>query len=92
MNLAIERAHLADHHRLEGDARLPHAPRRAPKYLRRLASDDQQNRLLGRRLVDLALPRHPAIAQHHHPIGDLEYLIEPMRDVDDADAAIAQAA
>ena len=40
----------------------------------------------------MAFPGHPAVAQHHHAIGDLEHLIEPMRDVDDADPAIAQTA
>ena len=92
MELAIDRSDLPDHDGLEDHARLPHAPRRATKDLRRLAPDDQQDHLLRRRLVDPALPGHPAVAQHHHAIGDLEHLIEPMRDVDDADPAIAQAA
>ena len=70
----------------------PMRRRRAAKDLRRLSPDDQQDHLLGRRLVDPALPGHPAVAQHHHAIGDLEHLIEPMRDVDDADPAVAQAA
>ena len=92
MELAIDRSHLPDHDGLEDHARLPHAPRRATKDLRRLAPDDQQDHLLRRRLVDPALAGHPAVAQHHHAIGDLEHLIEPMRDVDDADPTIAQAA
>ena len=33
-----------------------------------------------------------AVAQHDHAIGDLEDLVEPVRDIDHADAAVAQPA
>ena len=55
--------------------------------LRRLAADDQQDRLVGRRLRDDALAGDLAVAQHDHAVGDLEHLVEPVRDVDHADAA-----
>ena len=31
-----------------------------------------------------------AIAEDHHPIGDLEYFVEPVADIDDADATLLQ--
>ena len=92
MKLAVDRSHLPYHDGLEDHARLAHASRRAPKDLRGLSPDDQEDHLLRRRLVDLALACHPAVAQHHHAIGDLEDLVQTMRDVDDADPPVAQAA
>ena len=41
----------------------------------------------GRRLADPALADDPAVAQDDHAVGDLEHLVEPVRDVDHADAA-----
>ena len=38
-----------------------------------------------------ALAGDAAVAQHDHAVGDLEHLVEPVRDVDHADAAGAQA-
>ena len=39
---------------------------------------------------DRAVEDGPAVAQDLHPIGDLPHLVEPMGDVDDGHAAVAQ--
>ena len=78
--------------------RLKRQPRRAlalggsAEHLRRLAPDDQQDRLVGRRLRDDALAGDAPVAQHDHAVGDLEHLVETVRDIDHADAARAQPA
>ena len=65
---------------------------RPAEDLRRLAPDDQKDRFVRRRLRNLSLARDAPVAQHDHAVGDLEHLVEPMRDVDHADAASAQSA
>ena len=65
---------------------------RSAEDLRRLAADDQQDRLVRRGFAHEALARDAAVAQHDHPIGDFEHLVQPMRDVDHPDAASAQSA
>ena len=65
---------------------------RATEDLRRLAPHDEKDRLVRGRLRDLSLPRDAPVAQHGHAIGNLEHLIETVRDVDHRDAASAQSA
>ena len=90
MQRAVHRPHRPDRHPLEAQPRLAFSPRGPAEYLRRLAPHDEQDGLLGHRLADAPLARDLAVAQDDHPVGDLEHLVEPMRDVDHADAARAK--
>ena len=53
---------------------------------------DQQLHQLGLRRVGRGDAGDPPVAHHRHPVGDLRHLLEPVRDVDDADAARAELA
>ena len=75
---------------IEDEPRRSFVPRRPPEHLRRLAADDEQDAFLGRGLAHAALADDAAVAQDHHAVGDLEHLVEPVRDVDHPDAAGAQ--
>ena len=86
MQRAVHRPHRPDRHPLEAQPRFAFPPGGPAEYLRRLAPHDQQDGLLGHRLADAPLARDLAVAQDDHPVGDLEHLVEAMRDVDHADA------
>ena len=52
---------------------------------------DVAHELLGRKLRDRGIAGHvAAVAQHGHGIGQPEYLVEPVGDIDDTDATRAQ--
>ena len=65
-------------------------PRRPFEHLRRLAANNEQDRFLGARLRDDAFADDPTIAQDDHTVGNLEHLVEPVRDVNHADAPRAK--
>ena len=90
--VAVDGADRLDHDRSQGEPRRAVAIGRAAEDLRRLAPDDQQDRLVRRGLRHLPLPRDAPVAQHDHAIGDLEHFVETVRDVDHRDAARAQPA
>ncbi len=53
---------------------------------------DQQAHEFGLRRVRGGPPRDRPVAHHRDPVGDPRHLLQPVRDVDDADAASAQLA
>ena len=91
VQLAVDGADRIDHKAIEFEPRRALAFRRPAENLRRLAADDEQNRFVGRRFLHDAFARDASVAQNDHPVGDLEHFVQPMRNVDHADAAIAQA-
>ncbi len=52
------------------------------------AADDHLDQLVRPGVGDLLLADQPAVAQHGDAIGDAEDLVEAMRDIDHADAAL----
>jgi hypothetical protein len=90
MDLAIDRPHLANDDICHFEPRSPRSLRRPPEDLRRLATNDQQNGLVRRRLGDHPLPRNAAVPEDDHAVADFEHLIESMRHVNHADAVPAQ--
>ena len=92
VDAGVERADVAEAGLREFQPRRALPLGRAPEHLARLASDDQQDRFVGRRLGHDALAGDLAVAQDHHAVGDLEHFVEPVRDIDHADALLAQAA
>ena len=91
MDAAIDRPDRTDFGTLELEPRRPFALGGSPEHQRGLAPHDEQDRFVGRGPSDNPLARDAAVAQYHHPVGDLEHLVEPVRDVDHADAVLAQA-
>ena len=88
MDRAVDRPDLAHRHALE------HAAAASPSRCagRRNTCDGSRPTMRrisssGRRLADAPLAGDPAVAQDDHPVGDLEDLVEAVRDVDHADAA-----
>ena len=70
--------------------RAPAAARRLRRRrrARRHAADDVGDELVRREVVKRPVDRdRAAVAKHGHGVGDAEDLVEPMRDVDDADVA-----
>ena len=64
--------------------------RRLDEGCRHRAADDLLDEI-GRRGFRHRRRRHPPpVAQNRHPVGDAEYLVEAMRDINDADSAGAQ--
>ncbi len=89
---AVDRADVLHGHRLQPETRHAFPARRPAKHLRWLAADDQQDRLFRGRLRHEALAGDAAVTQHHHPVRDLEDLVQPVRDVDHSHATVAQPA
>ena len=52
--------------------------------------DDHRHQSVGRRRRHAGRADLAAIAQHRHPVGKAEHLIEPMRHINDAETAFAQ--
>ena len=90
VDLAFDGSDLLHHDRLQGEPRRTMAVGRTAEDLRWLAPHDQKDRFVRRRLRNLSFPRDAPVAQHDHAIGDLEHLVETVRDVDHRDAASAQ--
>ncbi|APA97175.1 hypothetical protein NS506_03119 [Nocardia seriolae] len=64
----------------------------AREHRRQIAADHHPHDLLIVGVGGVAHPDQRAVAQHRHPIGQLEDLTHAVRDVDDGQAAVAQAA
>ena len=90
---AVDRPDVADRERLE-DAAAPRPARWAGRRNTCEGSRPTISRITSSGLVsrDDPLADHAPVAQDHHAVGDLEHLVEPVRDVDHADAARAQPA
>ena len=91
MQPAVDRSDRIDHEGIQLQQRRSLPLGGPAKDLRGLAADDEQDGFVRRRLFDDALAGDATVAQHHHPVGDFEHLVQPMRNIDHADAAIAQA-
>ena len=60
--------------------------------LAQFAAHDQMHQFLGGGVSGVADAHHHAIAQHGNPVGNLEYFIKAVRDIDHPHALVAQAA
>ena len=60
---------------------------RLVKQFESRAADDEADQLVGIGLDGRFLAHDAAVAHDDHSIGDAEYLVEPVRDIDHADAA-----
>lgn len=90
MDTAIDWPDQADHCSLKLEPSGALALSRPPEYQRRFTPHNEENCLVGRGPPHHPLARNTAVAQHHHAVRDLEHLIEPVRNVDHADAVFAQ--
>jgi hypothetical protein len=89
---AVERSRTIGSHSLEQEARLPGVLRGPSEHLRRLPADDAKDAFLGRHRLHRPLAHDAPVAEDHHAVGNLEHLVEAVRDVNHADAACSQPA
>ena len=66
--------------------------RRPDEQIGQWATDDVLDERGGRRISDQLRRHPPSIAEHSDAVRDAEHLVEPMADVDDAEAFGAEAA
>ena len=88
----IDRAGMCRDELADRQARRAGAPLGLAEDVQRRAADDEADNVVGRRLGDRLFAHLQPVTHHHHAVGDAEDLVEPVGDVDHADATGAQPA
>src|SRR5262249_39668206 len=87
----FERTRAIGRHAIEHQPRRTVMSRGPSEHLRWLPSDDEEDGFFGACIAHTAFSHETAVAENHHAICDLEYLVKTVRHVDHADAARAEA-